>query len=123
MAKNSRIPTGHVGAGGRRKLLRRGWEEIEKASEHEEGESKHRAEALKPARTRKVCGRRAWHQGYVRLTPLSRCWDKGSSHPLENLLCPSGMKDTGLLCALAAGGQRQLKPLSSLSLIRTRVLT
>lgn len=29
----------------------------------------------------------------MRLTPLGRCWDKGSSHLLENLLCPLGMED------------------------------
>lgn len=58
VAKIAGYPEGMWGAEGRRKLLRRGGGEIEKASEHEEGESKHRAEASKPpVRTRKVCGR------------------------------------------------------------------
>lgn len=26
--------------------------------------------------------------GYVRLTPLGRCWVRGFSHLLESLLCP-----------------------------------
>lgn len=50
VAKIAGYPEGMWGAEGRRKLLRRGGGEIEKASEHEEGESKHRAEASKPPR-------------------------------------------------------------------------
>lgn len=57
VAKIAGYPRGMWGAGGRRKLPRRGGGAIEKVFEHEEGESKHSAEALKPVRTRKVCGR------------------------------------------------------------------